>query len=103
MKHVQPQVLGEIIAERQRQDDLVRKNKHPFNCSDKSVDDERKLPVLGEEFGEVCKAVYERKHHPESAESSDHVFQLCAKYKAHLRTELIQLAAVATAWAESLS
>ena len=48
-----------------------------------------KLPVLSEEVGEVSEAL-------------QRPGLLSAAHRAHLREELIQVAAVACAWAESL-
>lgn len=53
------------------------------DCSGRGVSDEVKLAVLGEEFGEVARALLDRK--PDD-----------------LRRELTQVAAVAVAWLESL-
>jgi hypothetical protein len=82
-------VLEEVRKERVRQEQLVMDGKFPFNCSDPERLNIEKFPVLGEEFGEVSKEVYELLIGPGS--------------KENLRTELIQLAAVATAWAEALT
>lgn len=79
------QVLGEVIAERWRQFQLI--NSAPedrWDCADPTVEDDRKLAVLTEEVGEVAKAILESK--PDE-----------------LRTELIQVAAVAAAWAEAMT
>lgn len=75
-------VCSEIKAERWRQECKVQTGKIPWDCADPSVDDDRKLAVLGEEFGEVARALIEGDG---------------------LRAELIQVAAVALAWAESLT
>lgn len=75
-------VCSEIKDERWRQECKVRTGKIPWDCADPQIDEDRKLAVLGEEFGEVARALIEGKG---------------------LRAELIQVAAVATAWAESLT
>lgn len=75
-------VCLEIQDERWRQECKVQTGKIPWDCADPSVEDDRKLAVLGEEFGEVAKALIEGDG---------------------LRDELIQVAAVALAWAESLT
>jgi NTP pyrophosphatase (non-canonical NTP hydrolase) len=87
-------VILDIMNERLRQDELIRRGVLPFNCADRYVVNAFKLPVLIEEVGEVGKALYEWNIAPSSA--------LLSK-RAHLRTELIQVAAVAAAWAESLT
>ncbi len=73
-------VLYEVAAERQRQDAQWERSPGywPGDLSEK-------LAVLGEEHGEVCRAVVEREG------------------DSRLREELIQVAAVAVAWAETLS
>jgi hypothetical protein len=74
-------VLGEIFAERQRQNELFITGKLPFKCDDPKWGNGVKLPVLIEEVGEVAMAM---------------------QGHGNLRRELIQVAAVAAAWAESL-
>lgn len=73
-------VLYEVAAERLRQDEKWERSPGywPGDLSEK-------LAVLGEEHGEVCRAVIEREGNE------------------RLREELIQVAAVAVAWAETLS
>ena len=83
-------VLDEIGTERHRQDALRAAGKIPFTCRDKGIASAEKFLVLTEEFGEV-------------AEALQRPGQLSSRTRGHLRTELIQLAAVATAWAESLA
>ena len=95
-------VLDAICAERDRQDGFVETGVFPFNCSSSEVSDKEKLPILGEEFGEVCRAVYEREHQPRAG-STEECYRMCDERREHLRDELIQLAAVAKAWAESLT
>ncbi len=81
-------VLAEIADERARQEQLMRDGKFSFTCASPLCTGRDKLPVLGEEFGEVCREVCE--------DQRPHA-------RKRLRTELIQLAAVAAAWAESLT
>ena len=73
-------VCAEIQAERWRQECKVQTGRIPWDCADPAVDDDRKLAVLAEEVGEVARALIEGDG---------------------LRAELIQVAAVALAWAES--
>lgn len=77
-------VLFDIAFERGRQQIAHDAGKIPWDCKDPEVSMDAKIAVLGEEFGEVCKAQLEE----EPTE---------ALYK-----ELVQVAAVATAMAESL-
>lgn len=73
-------VLYAVAAERERQDAKWGRAAGLWKDSDGV-----KVAVLGEEFGEVCRALLEN----EGA--------------ARLRAELIQVAAVAVAWSETLS
>ena len=73
-------VLRDLADERVRQNRLW--NREPGRWL---LSDEAKLVVLVEEVGEVARAIHDR-------EETD-----------HLREELIQIAAVAVAWAETLS
>jgi NTP pyrophosphatase (non-canonical NTP hydrolase) len=73
----------EVEQERWWQECEIRSGKIPWDCADPTVDDDAKLAVLGEEFGEVCRALVEN--------------------DGNLRVELIQVAAVAVAWAEALA
>jgi len=76
-------VFEKIIAERKRQNALKTEGKFTYTAAD-DVDGFKKLAILGEEFGEVSKALNE----------GDDL--------ASLQAELVQVAAVATAWAEGL-
>jgi hypothetical protein len=89
-------ILDLVLKERFRQNALVESGALPFNCADPKMaevgDHTLKLAVLTEEVGEVAKEVYELSVYESDAEDPE----------AKLRTELIQVAAVAVAWAESL-
>lgn len=76
-------ILGYVRDERERQDRLVASGSVSWDCTNPDVIGHAKLSVLAEEFGEVARALL------------DGDLQ-------HLRQELIQVAAVAVAWAESL-
>lgn len=87
-----PQVLAEVTAERERQErkgaeHRARGQEHWRSCADPLLPEERKLAVLLEEVGEVAHAQNE----------------IRIGESANLREELIQVAAVAVAWAESLT
>lgn len=106
-------ILHLVRLERLRQNALVESGQLPFNCSDpmptigdshamlgisgvidltqQGVANAIKLAVLTEEVGEVAKEVY-----------TSAVFDSDEDTIAKLRTELVQVAAVAVAWAESL-
>jgi hypothetical protein len=89
-------MLDLVLNERLRQNALFESGVLPFNCSDIRIADSNKLPVLMEEAGEVAEALYELLWHPAGPEKRPEQFY-------HLRTELIQLAAVAVAWAEAIT
>lgn len=73
----------QILAERQRQQDLLAAGKFDFNCASAHIENLFKLPVLMEEAGEVAEAVLE-------------------KQTSELATELVQVATVCVAWLEAL-
>lgn len=75
--------LDEVWDERKRQEQLCDGGKFPWTCANRNVDNDKKLKILGEEYGEVCRA-------------------LCEGDLKNLKEELIQVAAVAVAWVESL-
>jgi NTP pyrophosphatase (non-canonical NTP hydrolase) len=78
-------VLNEISHERVHQERLQRTGKFDFTCADPKVASLAKLPVLIEEAGEVAKELIERNGGTQ-----------------HLYEELVQVAVVSGAWAESL-
>jgi hypothetical protein len=87
-------IITAIIAERLRQEDLKAQGQLPFTCMDRDADEGIKLAVLVEEVGEVAKEVQERYafRDEEDGESARRLY-----------TELIQVAAVAAAWAEAIA
>jgi hypothetical protein len=89
-------VLYDVASERIRQESLVRDGKIPWTCSDPNIPDGGKSFVLGEEYGEVCRAAYECYNCDTLAARGS------SEKRKHLRLELIQLAAVAVAWVESI-
>jgi hypothetical protein len=90
-------ILDEIRAERYRQECLKEEGKFPFTCASEVHDDTAKLPILAEEFGEVAREVCEA-----AIRMSEGNYRRVHEHRKNLRKELIQLAAVAAAWAESL-
>jgi hypothetical protein len=84
-------ILERIWIERLRQKDLFRAGRIGFDCASPVVSDDRKLRALVEEVGEVAKEI-------DAAEFGDNKKQA----RLRMRTELIQVAAVAIAWLESL-
>ena len=92
--------LASVRNERNRQDELKAAGKFPWTCGDifnpdtnEPIPLSEKLAVLAEEFGEVADIVC--KFQANRAESKG----LSLK---DLREELIQVAAVAVSWAESI-
>lgn len=83
------EVFAKIAAERDRQRQLFHAGKITFDCASPLPDPNRKLRVLTEEVGEVAQELDRLEH--------------CKDRRGDLETELIQVAAVATAWLESLN
>lgn len=84
---IQLKVVNDIIAERARQDKKWGETNHPL---------EWWLAILGEEVGEVNRAVLEY-HFDNGTAPVDP-----AERKAQIREEIIHVAAVATAMAECM-
>lgn len=99
MNHAKLQrIFRRILDERARQDDLKAAGKFLYTCADKELSHADCGIVLGEEYGEVCRAVLNVKG---LAFDSAPVGKSPAKI-AHLQQELVQVAAVACAWLESM-
>lgn len=81
-----------ISIERDRQDELFVTGKLSFNCASRTAGPPRKLRVLMEEIGEVAEAI-------DLLENANGATRTSTR---HLRSELVQVAAVAVAWLESL-
>lgn len=84
------EVVEAIYRERLRQEELKRSGKFTYTCADDGLSNSDKLAVLAEEFGEAARHVVES------------VIDAKRLDRKKLREELIQVAAVAAAWAESL-
>lgn len=91
--------LDLVAAERARQRALLEDGVIEDDCSDLMVNDFIKLGVLAEEFGEASRAA--NKLQELMRRPGADVARLLWRRK-NLRMELIQTAAVAVAWAESL-
>ena len=85
------EVMARVAQERVRQNQLFAEGKIPFNCASRIADRNRKLRVLVEEVGEVAEAIDQCELNPEAL-----------RRREHLRDELVQVAAVAVAWLESM-
>jgi NTP pyrophosphatase (non-canonical NTP hydrolase) len=85
-------VLSLVNKERYRQEQLREEGKFKYTCAArKGLSLSDKLAVLAEEFGEVARHVTEGIIDPKRVN------------REKLKKELIEVAAVAVAWAESLS
>lgn len=82
-------VIHKITRERHRQESLIQTGKIIGDVKDPEEEDTLKLAILAEEFGEVANAVLESDRGNRST-------------REHMLLELIQVAAVACAWAESM-
>ncbi|MDR3457991.1 MAG: hypothetical protein P4N60_11135 [Verrucomicrobiae bacterium] len=81
--------LARIHVERLHQEQLLRDGELLFRCSDAVINPKRKLRVLVEELGEVAEAI-------------DALEDIQAESRRQaLKSELVQVAAVAVAWLET--
>lgn len=78
-------LFREISDERERQEELKASGRFSETCADAGMSPTLKLAVLTEEVGEVARCLCD------------------GDSNARLREELVQVAAVAMAWLESLS
>ena len=83
-------VLDAVYDERLRQEELVSMGRIPATCASDRFDVHEKFTILSEEVGEVARAILNQ-----SKLSTDEDY-------GDLRTELIQVAAVACAIVEGL-
>lgn len=86
--------LRSISIERDRQQGLKARGQFKYSCADSEMNAMEKIAVMGEEFGEVCRAALEM-----ASLSNDLHF---GNAREALRAELVQLAACATAWVECI-
>jgi hypothetical protein len=86
-------MLKRVSEERARQRKLLDAGKIKHDCASPAVLSTLKLPVLMEEVGEVAKEILEWPNFNDPARDA---------VRIRMQTELIQVAAVAVAWAESL-
>jgi len=96
-------VLTAVVAERERQEAIGERKRAEGidwrSCADPDMagGDDRRYAVLGEEVGEVARAMLERGFVPKHL-----VGEVDAIGDPELRSELIQVAAVAVAWVEAI-
>lgn len=84
-------IANDIDEERGRQEELRERGKFRWTNAAPEMPIGDKIAVLGEEFGEVCKAVLNVQGL--STDGPEH---------SDLRKELVQLAAVTIAWIEAI-
>lgn len=89
-------VFDAIYLERERQESLKAARKFRFTCSDLELGDIVAGLILVEEVGEVCRAVLSGEPRGLTTDTPE------KGTTAHLRSELVQVAAVAVAWIEKL-
>lgn len=90
-------VLGRVAEERARQEQRKADGRFKFTCADPgpgAMTNAEKLTVLVEEVGEVAREVLTQDGRRLARDS--------VGTREALRDELVQVAAVAVAWAESL-
>jgi NTP pyrophosphatase (non-canonical NTP hydrolase) len=100
-------VVKRISAERRRQDSLVLRGKFPWNCAFDGPSYADKLAVLMEETGEVAREVTEHLISTGKYAADKALLVMPPHreefYRARLAEELVQVAAVCTAWIEHLT
>lgn len=95
-----PHVLTDVGLERVRQEEIGEgwraKGTDWRSCADPAIDGGNfaRATVLGEEYGEVCRAALEAQYAPTIGSAIE--------WRGRLRTELVQVAAVAVAWVEAI-
>jgi hypothetical protein len=94
-------VLRAVARERIRQEELRAQGRFPYTAASPDCPEHLRLAALTEEFGEVGRAICERDIQQAQAPGLVAAGALLAM-QAQLRTELVELAAVAVAWAEAL-
>lgn len=95
-------VLDLVAAERARQRALLAEGAIHDDCASSETDLDACLRVLGEEFGEVARAIDAIKSMQRRFAGTVTLPLRTGESLRHLRDELVQLAAVAVATAESL-
>lgn len=100
---IRARVLQAVRDERVRQDTLKAAGKFPFTCADTGLTQAEKLGVLAEEFGEVAQLVCRVMIPPPGDRGIPSIKpSALTDYIVKLHEELVQVAAVCVAWAESL-
>jgi 3-methyladenine DNA glycosylase AlkC len=101
------EVLRAVHHERRRQDALVKQGKFSWNCGDPRVPWSEKIAVLLEEVGEASREVVEWMISRDKYAADPQLKVMPPHrekyFRDRLRTELVQIAAVCVAFAESLA
>lgn len=87
-------ILQDVVEERKRQDRLRDAGKFKYTCADPEIPLAAAIAALGEEFGEVCTEALKL--------GGDVAVDPGEDVSAHLRAELVQVAAVCVAWVEKI-
>ncbi len=94
---IKERLLAEVLAERSRQDII---------WGEQNYNDYYWLAILGEEFGEVCRALIEKSVVVFPVVEDMNGMELHSirnnPFKEHLKKEIIQVAAVCIAWLECI-
>lgn len=88
--------VNEVLKERDRQEFLKAEGRFQYTCADHALSIEDAAIVLGEEFGELCRAILELKRLVHDGKTSLNY----EEREAQVRMEAIQLTAVGLAICE---
>lgn len=91
---LQWKIVADVLRERDRQDQLKASGRFKFTCADPELIDTQRLAILLEEVGEAGRAILNQ-----IGLAKDQGYRIGHD---HLRTELIQVMAVALAWVEGI-
>jgi hypothetical protein len=89
------EVMQQVLLERHNQDEMRDKGRFRYTCADDGLSDGDRLAILTEELGEVARAMQGQEHRRLSLHEP-------VTSPSELRRELVQVAAIAIAWAERL-
>jgi hypothetical protein len=92
-------IFVDITTERRRQEKLKADGHFKYTCADLGMTTTEKVAVLGEEYGEVCKAALEVE---KLAKRMSDIHNTSPWKYDPLRQELIEVCAVAVAWLEAI-
>lgn len=87
-------ILTDIGSERKRQEQMKKEGRFLYTCADLEMTNYERFCVLGEEIGEVAREVLTQSERRLARDTEGTL--------SNMRKELIQVAAVATAWVEAI-